>query len=192
MRSLIGIAAPAAIILGTAFFCAVASAGSADIQEPQGLWTGAMYGPTPATLGGAVVVDLAAVEALLAEKPLLLDVGPAARKPEILSGDRPWLPTHRSIPNAIWMPGAGVAPLAAGREELFYRRIGELVQGDKAKPIVVFCRAECWGSWNAGKRLVLDGYTSVRWFPAGIDGWWDQHETAEVKPDAGWSAEPTP
>jgi PQQ-dependent catabolism-associated CXXCW motif protein len=192
MHALIGTAAKAAIILGTALVPAVAYAGSAaDVPEPQGLWIGAMHGPTPKLLSGAVVVDLAAVEALMAEKPLLLDVGPAVRKPENFPTDRPWLPIHRSIPNAIWMPGAGAAPLDVGREELFYRRIEELTHGDKTKSIVVFCRPECWGGWNAGKRLVTKGYTNVRWFPAGTDGWLDKRETAEVKPDTEWFAEPT-
>jgi len=191
MRTLIEFAMKAAIILGTALLTAVASVGSAaDVQEPQGLWIGAMHGQTPKTLGGAVVVDLAAVAALMPEKPLLVDVGPAAHKPENLPSDRLWLPTHRSIPNAIWMPGAGAAPLDAAREQLFYDRIGELVHGDKTKLIVVFCRSDCWGGWNAGKRLVMKGYTRIRWFPAGVDAWQDKHETAEVKPDSDWSAEP--
>ena len=192
MHALIETAAKAAIILGTALVPAVANAGAAsDVNEPQGLWIGAMHGQTPKMLNGAVVVDLAAIEALMPEKPLLLDVGPAARKPEDFLSDRPWLPIHRSIPNAIWMPGAGAAPLDVGREELFYRRIEELTHGDKAKPIVVFCRPECWGGWNAGKRLVTKGYTNVRWFPAGTDGWQDKRETAEVEPDTEWFAEPT-
>jgi PQQ-dependent catabolism-associated CXXCW motif protein len=192
MRALIKTVAKAAVILGSALLSAVANAGAAsDVPEPQGLWTGAMAGQTPKTLAGAVVVDLAAIEALMADKPLLLDVGPATRKPENFPADRLWLPTHRSIPKAIWMPGAGAAPLEAGREELFYHRIAELTHGDRTKPIVIFCRPECWGGWNAGKRLVTKGYTSIRWFPAGIDGWQEKHETAEVEPDADWSAEPT-
>lgn len=192
MRALIATAGKAAIVLGIALLFATASAGSTgDVPEPLDLWTGAMQGPTPKTLAGAAVVDFAAVEALLPEKPLLLDVGPAARKPEDFPSDRPWLPIHRSLPNAIWMPGAGAAPLAAAREDLFYRRIGELTHGDKTKPIVVFCRPDCWGGWNAGKRLVRNGYTSVSWFPAGIDGWQERRETGEVKPDADWIAEPT-
>jgi len=191
VRALIELAAKAAVIVGTALFPVLAGAGSpSDVPEPQGLWIGAMHGPTPKTLAGAAVVDLAAIEVLLAEQPLLLDVGPAVRKPADFPDDRPWLPTHRSIPGAIWMPGAGAAPLEAGREELFYRRVGELTLGDKTKPIVVFCRPECWGGWNAGKRLVTKGYTSVHWFPAGIEGWQDTHATTEVKPDRDWSAEP--
>jgi PQQ-dependent catabolism-associated CXXCW motif protein len=191
MRARIGTAAKAAIAaaiaVAAALLPAVGGVGwAADAPEPPGLWTGAMYGQTPRTLGGAAVVDLAALEALMPEKPLLLDVGPAARKPENFPAGRPWLPTHRSIPGAIWMPGAGLAPLDAGREALFYSRIGELTQGNKSKPIVVFCQPGCWGSWNAGKRLVLKGYTGVRWFPAGIDGWQEMHETAAVEADADW------
>jgi PQQ-dependent catabolism-associated CXXCW motif protein len=197
MRTAIEAAAKAAMVaaigLAALLLAAVASAGpgdraDADIQEPPGLWTGPMYGQTPRTLAGAVVMDLAGVEALAGKKPLLLDVGPAARKPETFPASRPWLPTHRSIPGAVWMPGAGAAPLDTEREALFFRRIAELTQGDATRPIVVFCQPSCWGSWNAGKRLVMQGYTGVHWFPAGIDGWQDKHETAEVKPDVGWSA----
>lgn len=188
MRAWLDAAVKTAIILATALLPAVASLGLADdAPEPQGLWTGAMYGRTPGTLSGAAVVDLAALEALVAAQPLLLDVGPAQQKPENFPDNRPWLPIHRSIPGAVWMPGAGLAPLDADREELFYRRIAELTRGDKTRPIVVFCRPACWGGWNAGKRLVMQGYTRVSWFRAGVDGWQEWHETAEAKADTAWS-----
>jgi PQQ-dependent catabolism-associated CXXCW motif protein len=188
MRALLGATAKAAIILAAVLLPAVGSLGLADdVPEPPGLWTGSTYGRTPSMLSGAAVVDLAALEALMAAQPLLLDVGPARQKPENFPGNRPWLPIHRSIPGAVWMPGAGVAPLDTGREELFHRRMAELTQGDETRPIVVFCRPDCWGSWNAGKRLVMKGYTRVSWFPAGLDAWQEWHETAEVKPDPAWS-----
>jgi PQQ-dependent catabolism-associated CXXCW motif protein len=191
MRAALATVVKAAIILAIPLVLGVGVTGgwAGDVPEPQDLWTGPMYGQTPRTLSGAVVADLPDLEALMAGKLLLLDVGPAHRKPENLPTDRPWLPIHRSIPGAIWMPGAGAAPLEAGREEVFYRRVGELTRGDKARPVVVFCRPECWGSWNAAKRLVMQGYTRVHWFPAGINGWQDKHETAEVKPDAGWNTD---
>jgi PQQ-dependent catabolism-associated CXXCW motif protein len=195
MRVPVTTAAKAAVLAAAALATALATAlpavagdDLADVPEPQGLWTGPMYGATPRTLAGATVVDVPAVEALMADKPLLIDVGPADRKPETLPKGRPWLPVHRSIPGAVWMPGAGAAPLDAEREALFYRRVAELTRDDTTKPIVVFCRSGCWGSWNAAKRLVAKGYISVRWFPDGIDGWQDTHAIAEVKPDAGWSA----
>jgi PQQ-dependent catabolism-associated CXXCW motif protein len=159
-----------------------------SVPEPEGIWTGPMLGPTPATLSGGTVLDLAALEALLSETPVILDVGPADQKPANFPKDALWLPIHRSIPGAVWMPGAGLAPLDPAREEAFYRRMEELTKGDRSVPIVAFCRPACWGSWNAAKRLVLRGYTRVHWFPAGIEGWQSVHDTAEVKPDPVWTA----
>jgi len=157
------------------------------VPEPDGIWTGPMRGHTPLTLQGAAVVDLAALDAVMADQPVLLDVAAAEKKPADFPQDMPWLPIHRSIPGAVWLPGAGAAPLDPAREALFYQRVATLTKGDKAKAIVTFCHPECWGSWNAAKRLVLQGYTGVRWFPEGIEGWQDTHETAVVKPDPAWA-----
>jgi PQQ-dependent catabolism-associated CXXCW motif protein len=158
----------------------------AEVREPEGLWSGPMRSETASTLQGAVVIDLAGLEALLTRDPLLVDVGPADKKPEEFSEDRLWLPTHRSIPKAIWLPGAGAAKLEAAQEEAFFRRVEELTQGDHAKPIVVFCQPRCWGSWNAGKRLVTNGYTGVHWFSGGVDSWQEKHETVVVDVDQEW------
>ena len=69
--------------------------------------------------------------------------------------------------------GRGVAPL----------RLRES-QRDQAKPLVVFCHPDCWGSWNAAKRAILYGYTDVQWYEEGIEGWQDAgHETQAVQPE---------
>jgi len=160
------------------------------VPEPEGLYTGPQHGYTPATLKGAEAVDLAGLERLVAApaKPVLLDVAVADRKPEGLPPGRPWLPSHRSIPGSVWMPEAGAEPLAPERESLFYARVAELTGGDRAKPVVVFCHVECWGSWNAAKRLVRKGYTGVRWFPEGVEGWQETHETTALREDPAWKA----
>lgn len=177
----------AAILLALVLVAAASRADSRiTVPEPDSLWTGPMRGHTPATLERAAVIDLSVLDAVMAEGPLLLDVAAADKKPADFPSDMPWLPIHRSIPGAVWMPGAGLAPLDPTREGLFYRRLEKLTHGDKAKVIVTFCHPECWGSWNAAKRLVLKGYTRVNWFPEGIEGWQDTHPTAVVKPDPAW------
>jgi PQQ-dependent catabolism-associated CXXCW motif protein len=164
------------------------AAGPAMVPEPEGIYTGALHGPTPLTLKGAKVLEFASLEKLLAdEKPVLIDVAMADRKPEEMPAGKLWLPVHRSIPGAIWMPNAGAASLAPSQEEGFLRRVSELAGGDKARPIVTFCHPDCWASWNAAKRLVLAGYTRVHWFPRGIEGWQDEHETAVIKQDNAWT-----
>ena len=109
------------------------AASAVDTPEPAGIWTGPMHGYTPKTLSGAVVIDAAALDAMMASHPLLLDVGPADRKPPDFPKELPWLPTHRSIPGAVWLPGAGSAPLDAAREALFYERVRELTNNDRSK-----------------------------------------------------------
>ena len=181
----------AAILLAVALLAVASRADSRiTVPEPAGIWTGPMRGHTPETLKGAAVIDLAALDAVMADRPVLLDVSAAEKRPADFPKDMPWLPIHRSIPGAVWLPGAGSAPLDPTREALFYKRVEELTNGDKAKAIVAFCHPECWGSWNAAKRLVLQGYTGVHWFPDGIEGWQDAHATAVVKPDAAWADTP--
>lgn len=188
-RSMRVIARAAAV---TALGLLLGAAGPADspvnVPEPTGLHTGPQRGYTPTTLKGATVLDLKGLEALLPEHPVLIDVVLADHRPAGLSADRPWLPTHRSIPGAVWMPGAGVAPLAPEQEQAFLKRVAELTGGDRAKPVVTFCRPECWGSWNAGKRLVEAGYARVSWFPLGVEGWQDSHDTAVAEADPAWKA----
>lgn len=158
------------------------------VPEPKGLHQGAMHGYTPNTVTGGTVVDTAGLSKLIAtDHPLLLDVAEKDRKPPNMDKDMIWLPNHRSIPGAVFLEDGG-----RGTEgtyaEAFKTRVSSLTHGDKSKPIVTFCHPDCWGSWNAAKRLVDDGYTSVFWYPEGVEGWEAAHETRVVKPDTVWTA----
>lgn len=184
----------AAVLAALAALVLLAAPGLADgapPPEPAGYRTGDLRAATPATLAGARVLDLPALEAAVAEGPVLIDVGPAPVKPADFPPDRLWLPSHRSIPGAVWMPGAGLGDdLAPERADLLLRQVAELTRGDSARPIVVFCRPDCWASWNVGKRLVTAGYTGVAWFPGGVDAWQVDHPTAPVEALPGWDGEP--
>ena len=54
-----------------------------------------------------------------------------------------------------------------------YLRTGldQATAGDHGRPVVIFCRAECWMSWNVAKRALGYGYTKVIWYPDGPEGW---------------------
>jgi rhodanese-related sulfurtransferase len=38
-------------------------------------------------------------------------------------------------------------------------------------PLVFFCVADCWMSWNTVQRVRGYGYTQVYWYKDGTDGW---------------------
>jgi len=81
--------------------------------------------------------------------------------------------SHASIPGAHWFPEAGRGEpdpaIAAG----FVQGIAHLSAGRPDRPLVVFCLADCWMSWNAALRLHRLGYRDVRWLADGLDGWRD-------------------
>jgi PQQ-dependent catabolism-associated CXXCW motif protein len=172
-----------------AFGLLLIAATPGQVPEPEGFWEGPMRGYTPNTVKGALVIDTTALAALIAEaKPVLLDVAPADQKPPAMAPGAPWLPVHRSIPGAVWLPGAGGGRSDAAFGAAFKDRIAELMDGDLDRAVVAFCHPECWGSWNAAKRLGGLGYLRVYWYPDGIEGWQEDHELAAVKPDPAWAA----
>jgi PQQ-dependent catabolism-associated CXXCW motif protein len=173
------------LLLGAALV--LAAAALAPVPEPSGLWQGPMHGATPAKLAGATVIDTATL-AKLRERlhPLLLDAADMPKKPPEMAKDMPWMPTHRTVPGAIWLVGAGNGTSAPAFAAAFKTRIAALTGNDLAKPIIVFCHPHCWASWNAGKRLIGLGYRHVYWYPDGAEGWESGHETQVATPDPIW------
>ena len=180
-----------AVVAATLVLAGPGLAGDPLPLEPDGYRTGELRAPTPATLSGARVLDVAGLEAAIESGVVLIDVGPAAVKPDDMPADRPWLPTHRSIPGAAWLPGAGLGDdMPPERVALLLRQVADLAGGDTARTVVVFCQPDCWGSWNVGRRLVLAGYTGVAWFPGGVDAWQVDHPTVPVEALPGWESQP--
>ncbi len=133
-----------------------------------------MQGAVPATLAGAIVVLTArAAEQFLTEHHALpIDVSAAPIRPPGMAPHMPWLPpAHQDIPGGLWLPNAGLAVLHPDRGEGFLHAVAEHVGGDRDRFILVYCHANCWGSWNAAKRLLQAGYVNVAWFPGGIEAW---------------------
>lgn len=105
---------------------------------------------------------------------LFLDVLPAEgawRDPA--TGAWQGVPAHASVPGARWFPEVG----RAAPDPVLWTGFLAAVGADRARhprrPVVVFCRADCWMSWNAARRLARAGIDRVYWQPEGIDGWHD-------------------
>lgn len=150
----------------------LASTAAAAPPEPHGYRGEPYRAPVPATLAGASVVGIADLPGWQARGAVLIDVMPQVRKPENLPEGTLWRqPPHYTIPGAVWLPGTGYERLAPQDEAAFYAALDRLTGGDMAAPVVVFCMADCWMSWNAARRAVLRGHTQVAWFPDGTDAW---------------------
>jgi PQQ-dependent catabolism-associated CXXCW motif protein len=165
----------AAVALAAVLVTAHARAASADaaVPEPAGYRMEEYRAPVPATLAGATVVDTAAAERLWRDgSAVFVDALPRPVKPGNLPAGTIWHDKPRaSIPGAAWLANVGYGKLAPDMEAYFRRSLEDLTGGRKERPLVFFCLADCWMSWNAAKRAMSWGYTAVAWYPGGTDAW---------------------
>ncbi|MEO1495216.1 MAG: PQQ-dependent catabolism-associated CXXCW motif protein [Pseudomonadota bacterium] len=160
-------------------------------EEPSGYRMDHYRGPVPGTLTGATVVNDAAAHALWQEgKTAFIDVLPRPPKPKGLPEDTIWREKpHRSIPGAIWLPNVGYGAIHTDTHAYFKAGLSEATGGDPAHPVLFFCLAECWMSWNAAKRALEYGYSHVFWYPDGTDGWtfedWPTEKVKRFAPEGG-------
>ena len=132
-------------------------------------YRGVVPGPPP----GIARITATAVAAL-GDKVILIDVVPAdggVRDPK--TGRWRLARPAASIPGAHWFPEAGRGVLAPGIERWLLDGVRTLARRHSGRPIVVFCLADCWMSWNAALRLHRAGVRPIRWFAEGSDGWRD-------------------
>ena len=146
---------------------------------------GRQRAPTPEDIPGpALAVDAVQSRALIEAGGLALDVfGAAQSRFDELDGT--WLvrEERHSLPGAVWLPEVGRGTLSETMQRYLAENLSALTEGDMARPIVVFCVADCWMSWNAAQRIVAMGHAHVYWFRLGTDGWLDEGwELAPVDP----------
>ena len=133
-------------------------------------------GPTPDDIPAPVtVIDTLAARELVANGAVAIDVF-GARQSRYDELDGTWLvsKTHFSLPGAVWLPETGRGTLTAEMQRYLEANLVRLTSGNRATPIVVFCVADCWMSWNASQRISRLGYENVYWFRLGTDGWREQ------------------
>ncbi len=103
------------------------------------------------------------------EDALFLDVMPVesgVRDP--VTGEWTINTPHLTIPGAVWHPEAGRMP---ADDDLWRAFEHQARQATPTRPVIVFCRVDCWMSWNAAKRLAESGIDNVWWLAEGTDGW---------------------
>ena len=129
--------------------------------------------PVPKTLKGATVLRTGKAFELWDTKGAhFIDVLPRPPKPAGLGDDAVWRPPERrNIPGGDWLPNVGFGKISPEIETYFRTNLERISGGDLNAPLVFYCLANCWMSWNAAKRALEWGYTKIYWYPDGTDGW---------------------
>jgi PQQ-dependent catabolism-associated CXXCW motif protein len=143
------------------------------VPEPDGYRMADYRAPVPATLAGARVVTTAELQTLLAAAaPVLIDVLPRPREPANRPAGSVWrVPPREDLPGSVWLPNTGFGELSAEFEDYFRDNLARLADEAPGRPLVFYCQADCWMSWNAARRALAHGYDNVIWYPDGTDGW---------------------
>src|SRR5215470_14966926 len=151
--------ARAAVVLAS-LVLAVPSLAQQQISEPDSYRTENYRAPVPATLSGARVLSTQEAEAIWrAKSGIFIDVLPRPPKPKNLPEGTVWRDKPRfNIPGSVWLPDTGYGVLAPATEDYLQRGLVRASQGNKAAPLVIYCQADCWMSWNAAKRVLSFGY----------------------------------
>jgi PQQ-dependent catabolism-associated CXXCW motif protein len=152
-------------------------------NEPDGYRIDNYHAPTPETLEGAEVLTTAqAVELWKAKAAIFIDALARPPKPEGLPKNVVWRdPPRKDIPGSIWLANVGFGELAASMEQYFEQGLARATEGDKSRPLVFYCRRDCWASWNAAKRALTLGYRDVFWYRDGTTGWEEAGQPLELR-----------
>ncbi len=144
----------------------------ATVDEPSSYRMEKYGAPVPATLKGARVVSTEEAEQLWRDGgAIFIDVLPRPPKPDLPAGTVWREPPHSDIPGSVWLADVGFGGLNPEMEGWYRDSLAGLTGGDFSRALVVYCRADCWMSWNAAKRAIGWGYTGVIWYPGGVEGW---------------------
>lgn len=164
---------------GTAFLIAAALllAGAGAAPEPSGYRMSGYHAPTPVSLRGGRVIATDEAHALWQRHAaVFVDVMAAPQRPSGLPPGTIWRDKPRDdIPGSIWLPDTGYGALAPVMQAYFVRGLHDATKGDRNRTLVLYCKADCWMSWNAARRAIALGYTHVDWFRDGTTGWAAAH-----------------
>lgn len=144
-----------------------------SLFDAEGYRSARYRAPVKADPAPAQTITLAAALALdPSREALFIDVMPVeggVRDPA--SGVWTLSQEHLTIPGALWLPETGRALVDGDLWAALEARISAARAAAPDTPVILFCRTDCWMSWNAARRLALRGIANVHWLAEGTDGW---------------------
>lgn len=130
--------------------------------------------PTPESVPHGTTLGTVDLERLLAsEGAALVDVQAVVVRPESAEFGFAWLPSapRYNLPGSTWLPNVGYGQLEPAMDAYFRENL-ERITGERFDhPLVFYCVADCWMSWNAVQRAYEYGYRMLYWYRGGTDAW---------------------
>ena len=132
--------------------------------------------PTPLSSDYAQTVNTQQLIDLLQQtpKPALLDVQPIPWNGVFIEKQ-----PRMHLPGSMWLPNVGQGEPEERWLIYYQKNLNKLLKGNKNDPLVIYCTADCWMSWNAVKRAASWGYSNLYWFRNGTDGWIEHDQPLE-------------
>lgn len=159
----------AVLCLPLLFALLPARAGEEQLFSVDGYRLDRYRSPTPTSVEGAQTIDTLTLQRMLesSQPPLLIDVFRSPWLHGQFVGDEP----HQNIPGSLWLANVGEGRLEAQWQDYFAHYLDQVSGGDRARALVLYCKSDCWLSWNASRRAAALGYTRLYWYRDGIDAW---------------------
>ena len=130
------------------------------VQPKSQLHSGAMHGPTPASIPGGQVITTKGIVELVQGRQTPFIIIDVLGGPELLPGATYAVPAHQ----------AGSFNDATQHE--FGQFLQQMTGGNKEMPLILYCQStQCWMSYNASLRAINLGYKNVLWYRGGIEAW---------------------
>lgn len=159
--------------LALAAALAVPLAGAAEFDAATGYRTDRYRAPVDRALEGGRSASLDEVDRLIAQGAALIDVMPARAGYDPATGRWRVVDRRENIPGSVWLPEVGRGTLEPALAAYFKAALDRLTAERPGRPLVFYCMADCWMSWNAVRRAAALGFADLYWFPDGTDGWRD-------------------
>jgi len=168
-RALPRLPRPLLAALSLSLSLGVAQADTTPLFSAEGYRTALYRSPTPHQVEGAQVIDTATLQGLLGQQPMpvLVDVYRRQWLQGRVIEDHP----HTNLPGSYWLANTGDGELSPPWQAYFARHLQKATGGHVDQPLVFYCRADCWLSWNAVKRAATLGYKNLYWYRDGLDAW---------------------
>lgn len=172
-----------AAVLAMAVWAGPVCAQQAEPFDAQGYRSARFRAPVDRDPAPALPITTAQARALHPGRDaLFLDVLPAAgARRDSRTGAWTLAEPHETIAGALWFPETGFSPPEPVLWRALDAAVARFARHHPGRPVVVFCRADCWMSWNVARRLartLASGRAGregaappVRWFDEGIEGW---------------------